>query len=93
MDTILGSFSSPDIGTYGYKHTDKSGQTGEQCTDGKTDGGLHPKGGKQRDEHDHTDNGNDRVLTLHVGTGPFLNRCGDLTHPIISLGQPQNPLC
>jgi hypothetical protein len=52
---------------------------------------LAPRVAKSH-EHDRADHGNDGVLALHVSSGTFLDGGGDLLHPLVTLGEPQNPL-
>ena len=85
----------PDVGPYRNKHADEAGEPGEEGADGETDGGLWPQRFRQ-DEEDYENNrshqGDDGVLTLHVGAGPLLNSRGNLLHLLVPLGEPQDPL-
>ena len=93
VDAGFGCLGGAHIGANRDEHADEAGQAGEKRADGKADGGLGAEGGKERHEHDRTDHGDDGVLALHVGAGTFLDGCGDLLHPLVTLGKPQNPLC
>src|SRR5512133_3589619 len=93
VDTGFCRFGGAHIGANRNEHADESGQSGEDRTDGKTNGGLGTESSKQGHEHDRSDHGDDGILALHVGAGAFLDGSGDLFHPIIALRQAQDPLC
>ena len=86
MNTRLGRFGSPHVSTNRNEHADEAGEAGEEGADRKTDGSLRPEGGEERHEHDDTDQGDNGVLTLHVGACPLLNGCGNLLHLLVPLG-------
>ena len=92
VDAGFGGLGGPDVGADGDEHADEAGEAGEEGADGEADSGLGAEGGKKGDEHDHADSGDDRVLALHVRAGTFLDGCCDLTHPVVALGEPQDPL-
>ena len=91
-DAALGRFGSTHVGTYRDKHSDKAGQAGKNGTDSEADGRFSTEGGKKGDKHNDTDGGDDGILALHVRTGTLLNRCRNLFHPVITLGQAKNPI-
>ena len=65
-------------------HADESRRAGEHATDHEAD---RDRDALDRDQHEHErnrDDGDDRVLAVQVGLGPFLDGPGDLLHAVVA---------
>ena len=87
-------FGRAQIRANRHQHPDESRGSGERGADEKTDGRLPSERRRQHrydDRQDDRHQCNGRVLSAQKRHRALLNRAGDLDHPRISFGLPEDP--
>jgi hypothetical protein len=91
VQTVGRGLCGSHVGADRNEHADIAGQAREHGADQKADGGVPVQRKTEHYEQHDAGNGDRRVLAIHVRTGAFLDRAGDLLHAGIAGRLLQHP--
>ena len=81
-----------DVGQHGDAHADVSGRERAKRADQKSNGRRDCLEKEEKNENHDGNHADGPDLALEVGLGAFLDGAGDLTHPFVAGGQPDDGL-
>ena len=91
IDPTARRLGGAQVGAHRDVHPDVPGRAAQHRADQEEDAGLPPEREGEEEKDDRPDPGDDRVLPVQVRLGTFLDRLGDLPHPVVALRLADHP--